>query len=386
MLPTRRIALASLLAALIVAPPVFAEGVIRPMPEPDLSGLTTGQRELLVDLRRQFDETRGELVGVYLAEAFARLAGFYARFGVMPAAHAAIDNAIAVAPDDGRFPYLKGLFLLREDRLSDARVQFRSAQALDSNYLPTRVRLASIELALGDRSAATEWLQPIRQQRADHAPALALLAEIARREERWGDAAALYRAALAADPSADSLYTPLAEALASSGDRAGAAEARARAGTIPVRMADPLADGVFGTDPGTVDQAALALARAGRGDEAIALIDEALREAPGNAGLLAIKARIEADRGDLARARGTIAEARKAAPEDALVLLSEGLIAELGGDQAAARRSYDAAIQRDPAFADARLARGLQSQRAGRPLDAFEDLPLLNSEWVTLAP
>jgi tetratricopeptide (TPR) repeat protein len=366
-------ALVLLLGLLLAAPQVLSQGAIRPMPEPDLSGLTPGQREFLTDLRRQFDDTRDELVGVYLAEAFARLAGFYARFGVMPAAHAAIDNAIAIAPEDGRFPYLKGLFLAREGRHSDARAAFSTARALDPNYLPTRIRIASTELALGNRDAARSALEAIRRERADYAPALALLAEIARLEERWSDAVAFYRAALAADPTADALHTPLAEALAASGDRAGAAAARAKAGTIPVRLVDPLADGVFGSGPGTVDQAALALAQAGRHDEAIALIDVALGESPGAAGLLAVRARIEADRGDAAKARATIGEARKSAPEDPAVLLAEGLVAEIGGDRTAAQRAYDAAIRLAPEDADARVARGLLHQRAGRHADALAD-------------
>lgn len=373
-MPRRRpSAFVLLLGFALAASSAFGQGVIRPMPEPDLSGLTPGQREFLTDVRRQFDETRDELVGIYLAEAFARLAGFYARFGVMPAAHAAIDNAIAIAPEDGRFPYLKGLFLSREGRLAEAKSAFATARSLDPNYLPTRIRLASAELALENRDAARSALEGIRRERADYAPALALLGEIARLEERWADAVAFYRAALAADPAADALYTPLAEALAASGDRAAAAEARAKAGTVAVRLVDPLADGVFGSGPGTVDQAALALARAGRHDDAIALIDVALGETPGTAGLLATRARIEADRGDAAKARTTIAEARRLAPDDPAVLLAEGLVAEIGGDRAAAQRAYDAAIRLAPDDADARVARGLMHQRAGRHAEALAD-------------
>ncbi len=373
MLPIRRTALAALLGALFCAPTVLAQGAIRPMPEPDLSALPANQRQVLLDVRKEFEAERGNLVGIYLAEAFAKLSGYYARFGVMTAAHAAIDNAIAVAPDDGRFPYLKGVYLLRENRLADARAQFAAALALDQDYLPIRYRLATAQVASGDLPGARATLEPVFKQRPELAPAPALLGDIALRQKRQADAASLFRTALKADPEATSLYAGLADALAAAGDARGAAEARAKAGPGLAVFADPLVDGIFGGGPRPVDADALALAEAGRHADAIAMLDAGLKVAPSQPLLLAAKARVEADRGNAAAARQAIAEALRLAPKDPGVLLADGLIAELVGDRAMAERSYVAAITADPAKGEARLAYGLLLQRLGRHADALRE-------------
>lgn len=373
MTPIRRSAIAAFLATCLAAPVALAEGVIRPLPNPDLSALPERQRALLTEIRGEFDASRAQLVGLYLAEAFAKLSGFYARYGVFPAAYAAIDNAIAVAPEDARFVYLKGLYLLREGRAADARAQFTAALALDQEYLPIRIRLATTEIELGNLAAAKAALEPVRRQQPDFAPAAALLGDIAVREQRWKDAITLYRAAIAADPTATALHSPLAEALASSGDQQGASQARNAAGPGLPQLADPLADGVFGARPATAEEAALGLAASGRHEEALALIAEGLAQAPNNGRLLATRARIEADRGQLAAARASVAAARAQAPDDPAVAFAEGLISEIGGDGTAAERAYTAALTRDPAFAEARVARGLLHQRAGRHAKAYDD-------------
>lgn len=373
MFPIRRTALAALFGALFIAPAVSAQGVIRPMPEPDLSALPANQRQVLVDVRREFETERGNKVGVYLAEAYAQLSGFYARFSVMPAAHAAIDNAIAIAPEDGRFPYLKGVYLLREDKLADARAQFAAALALDQDYLPIRYRLATAQVATGDLAGARATLEPVFKQRPDLAPAPALLGDIALRQKRHADATGLFRAALKADPTATSLNSGLAEALAAAGDAPGAAEARAQAGPGLAAFADPLVDGIFGGGPRPVDVDALALAAAGRHADALAMLDEGLKISPSQPLLLAAKGRIEADRGNATAARQAVAEALRIAPEDPGVLLADGLVAELGGDRTRAERSYVAAITADPAKGEARLAYGTLLQRLGRHADALRE-------------
>lgn len=373
MLPIRRTALAALLGALIVPTTVLAQGVIRPMPEPDLSALPANQRQVLVDVRKEFEAERSNLVGIYLAEGFAQLSGYYARFGVTAAAHAAIDNAVAVAPEDGRFPYLKGVYLLRENKLPEARAQFSAALALDQDYLPIRYRLATTQVALGDLAGARATLEPVFKARPDLAPAPAVLGDIALRQKRHAEAASLFRAALKADPGANSLQAGLAEALAASGDAKGAAEARALAGPGLAAFSDPLVEGIFGGGPRPVDVDALALAAAGRHADAIAMLDEGLKIAPSQPLLHAAKARVEADRGNAAAARQAITEALRLAPKDPGVLLADGLVAELGGDRAKAERSYVAAITADPTYGDARLAYGTLLQRLGRHADALRE-------------
>jgi tetratricopeptide (TPR) repeat protein len=359
--PLRALAAAVLLA---LSGAATAAAPIQPLPQPDLSTLPERARQVLAETRRQFDEARPTLVGLYLAEAYAKLGAIYARYGQFAPARACLQNAAAVAPEDGRFPYLLGFLSTQERQWTRARDELRLALSLDDQYLPIRWRLASVQLELGDLAGARATVEAIAKARPDLAPAAAILGEVALREKRHAEAERWFAQALKADPKATALHARRAEALAALGRSADAEAARRAAGDAAPGFADPLVEGIYAPAPMLPSEQALALAAQGRHDDGAALLDAALQQLPDDPALLAAYARLEADRGRLDAADARADAALKAKADSADALLAKGMVAEMRGREADARARYEAAVRADLTFADARLALGNALMRA----------------------
>lgn len=380
---------AALLLAACLATPLHATGVLKPLPEVDLSQLGRIAREELVAARAEFDRLRPELVGSYLASAYVQLGALYAQGGYVDAALVAFGNARELVPTDARYAYLTGVFHLQKNQLREAEAAFAAALAADAEYLPIRYRLATARIAIGDYSGARTVLEPLARDRADLAPAHAMLGDVAMREKRPAEAVAHLRRALAAAPEATRLNAQLADALAAAGDRAGATAARAKAGEGTVAYPDPLLEAIYARPR---DSAADALALAARGQhaDALAVLDQALADTPDVPRLLAAYARIEADRGRSAEALARANAALKAAPGDAQALLARGMVQEMAGRDAAALADYQAAVRADLELGEARMALGNALMRARRPADAAEQYRALATSaggvaWARLA-
>lgn len=353
---------ASLLLASILAAASFAapaqDALLKPVPTPDASKLPADAQAEIKELRRLFDEAKAALVGPPLADAFAKLGAVYARYGFYDASKAALENAIALSPYDGRYFYLQGVFAQQAKRMPEARKLFQQAYDLDRAYLPIRYRLAEAQLQLNELDAAKQTLAEVAQKRTDLAPAPALLGQIALKQKNWGEAVRQLELALKADPSATSLYGPLADAYAGSGDGKRAQEARAKVGSGIASFADPLVQGVYATATVEADGAALALAGSGRHDEARKMLDAALEAAPDNARLLAASARIEADAGNAALARTRADAALAADATGAVPKLARAVVAEISGQESQAVSYYEQAVRADLGSVEARLLLG----------------------------
>jgi len=361
-------------AACLLLLPLLAQSAagLKPLAAPDLSALDPQTRRVLVEAREQFDAARPSLVGVYLAEAFARMGGIYARHGQLVAARTAMHNAASIAPEDARFVYVQGVLAAMAGELPQARDLLRSALALDGNYLPIRYRLASAQLELGELAGARTTIEATATARADLAPAASLLGEIAVREKRWADAERWFAQALKADPQATALHERRAEALTAMGNASGAAAQRKLAGKLSPGYPDPLLDAIFAATPQPPAAQALALAAAGAHSDAIALLDAALAQQANDGELLAAYARVEADRGNLAAASTRADAALKAAPRSATAHLAKGMVLEVAGNEEAARTQYESAVRADQQSIPARLALGNTLMRAQQWMRAAE--------------
>ncbi|MCE3005019.1 MAG: tetratricopeptide repeat protein [Xanthomonadaceae bacterium] len=366
--------LRALVAAVLLAAAhaAGAAAQVKPVPQPDLASLPEETRQVLSETRRQFDEARPTLVGLYLAEAYAQLGAIYARYGQLPAARAALENAAAVAPEDGRFPYLLGFLSTLDRQPARARDEFRLALSLDAQYLPIRWRLAAVQLELGDLAGARATVEPTAKARPDLAPAAAILGEVALREKRHADAERWFAQALKADPKATALHARRAEALAALGRSADAEAARRQAGDATPGFTDPLVEGIYAPPPMLPSEQALALAAQGKHAEGAALLDAALKVLPEDPDLLAAYARLEADRGRMDAATARADAALKARPDAADALLAKGMVLEMQGREADARSRYEAAVRADLKLAPARLALGNALMRAQQWTQAAE--------------
>ena len=69
----------------------------------------------------------------------------------------ALANAVALAPEDGRWVYLQGLFA--QSRKRAALSYFERAFQLDAEYVPIRVALASTLLEQGSYERAAKLVE-----------------------------------------------------------------------------------------------------------------------------------------------------------------------------------------------------------------------------------
>lgn len=380
------------LSLLLLAPLVAAQPLLTPLPAGDLSKLPAPAQQELRKARADFDQARVNLIGEGLAQAYVLLGAQYARVGVLDVARVALANATALAPFEGRWFYLSGVFQAQAGDNAGARTALLRALELDQAYLPIRYRLAQVQVALNDTAAARATLAEILAKRPELAPAHAIVAEAALKERQYPEAIAGFERALRIDPNASALYALLAQAKQAQGDAAGAAAARAKAGAVPVAFADPLLDNIYQAAPPDPVQAALQMAAQGRTAAARSTLDAALTTAPNDPRLLAAYARVEANVGNLAAAKARADAALKAAPNDAGANLAQAIVLESGGQETAAVPYYEKAVRADLKLVEARLLLGnvyLRRQQYAAAAEQYRQMTVLvpddGGAWARLA-
>ncbi len=368
---------------------MHAEALLKPVPQPDLSTVPGPVAERMRKARESFEAERKQLAGEPLAEAYALMAAVYARNGFYEPASVAIEDAVLLAPKDGRWRYIQGIVLLGDKNTLGAKAAFEHAFALDQVYLPIRTAAATQKIQSGDLDGARRMLEEYTAQKKDQAVPLAMLGDIALKQKRYADAIALYQAALKLEPAANKLHGSLAEAYAASGNAKAAADARSKAGDAPPTLYDPLGGGLFGREKPTASSTARsassaqpadpkaraiadAVAQIGRRQYAAARthLDKALALAPKDANLLALYARVEAMSGNAAAARTRAAAAIAADARNPVTHYSQGVVLEVAGDDAGAQRSYQEAVRLDPKGLNQRISLGNLLLRNGRAADA----------------
>ncbi|MBN8738659.1 MAG: hypothetical protein BGP24_12065 [Lysobacterales bacterium 69-70] len=386
----KRLALAGALALLTTA--ALAQNVIRPVPIPDMSKLPRAEADQLVEMRAEFDKTKPTLAGDKLASAYSLLASSYAQAGFYAEADAALANALVVTPDDARWIYLRGMLARMRNQQSQASDYFEQALRLDRKYLPIRIAAIESRLASGDVDSARQAADQAGADGKDSAVLASLRGRIALRQGRQAEALSAINEALRLDPGANQLYAVQADILAAQGNKAAADAARAKAGPVAARQLDTLLAGFLGarsidlTQPAAATPAAAAATPSNddpltqarffigvqQYDSARTALDQALKSAPNNAGLLGLSARVEALLGNRSLASTRANEAVRLAPNDPSALVSRGVVAETGGDEAAAQADYEKAIGLDGKLTEARLLLGNRYMRLGRYAPATE--------------
>ena len=228
--------------ASVALPPAAAgretpRAALRTVPWPDLAGLEPAVREALQ--RASAALAAGPPEG----GAYGELGQLFQAHGFPTAAEVCYANAADLQPDDFRWPHLRGLALIEEQRLEEAAGAFAEAYSRRP-YYSAFLRQARVAQELGD-FAQTNALLAVAVAHAPDDPALlALLGEQAALE---GDAAAaveLLSRALAEAPGATRLHYPLALSYRALGDVAAADRHLALAGRVGIVPLDPLADEV----------------------------------------------------------------------------------------------------------------------------------------------
>ncbi|MEP7044219.1 MAG: tetratricopeptide repeat protein [Dokdonella sp.] len=380
-----------------------ADTAVKAVPTPDLSKLAPARADELRKARTSFEKSREAQSGDALAETYALLGSAYARNGLYEAADVALADAATLAPQSGRWVYLRGMLAVMQKQDVAAKGYFERALVIDPDYLPIRTAIASQRIAAGDLDGARKVLEAYSGEHPDQAVPFAMLGDISLRQKRYPEAITQLKRALQMAPDANRLYGQLADAYAAAGDTKAAADARAKAGPNAPALYDPVGHGLIGnldpsqaTLPSTAPAASTAstdpneraisetraLMLAHKYDAARKRLDSALQASPNNAALFVLYARLETETGNLTAAESRSKQALAVDPKDPRAYIIQGLVQEMRSDDGGAQRSYEQAVRLQPTLPSARIALGVLFLRLNRLDDAIAQFRALTQAGV----
>jgi tetratricopeptide (TPR) repeat protein len=319
-------------------------------------------------------------------EAQPRAASTWGRLGMVLFAQDLYQESIGILaeaerldPHDARWPYLRGLALILTQPDAGVALLQRAAE-LPPRSATMRLRLAEEYLKLDRLDEAATLLHDLCEAAPDNPRVLLGRGQLLCRRGQWQEALAPLQTAAAHPTAQRSAQVALAEAYARLGNAGAAAvhSKRAAATDADVPWADPLIEEVRSLRTGLAPRLdrAMFLNNHGQTEDALALINEVLRDHPKSdeAYLTRAKVLIGANRHDEAEAAVRQAIALNAELAEAHFLL--GGIQMMHKDHAAAERTYLRTVALKPNHAwahyllgDSRLKQGNKAQA----MDAFRD-------------
>jgi tetratricopeptide (TPR) repeat protein len=367
---------AGVLGDRVAEPPSLFDIDLTAVPAADISGAEPlmqaalgSARDELDRLLAQPDPDRDEL-----AAAYGRLGALLTLVEVEARADACFENAIALQPQELRWPYYAGYLAMLAGNLDVALAHFEQVRAIAPHYAPLYLRLGKVHL---DRSALGEARQALTRAAAEPSlagPANYYLGQIAVLERRFADAVPLLEAALDATPDATEVHYPLAQAYRALGEderaRAHLAEFRERA----PRVQDPLIAELEAVSDRALPAFKEAVYAVRGGDYATAVrrFADGLAVVPDNAAARVSYARVLWLTGDQERAEAELRRALAQAPEEPLAVFLVGVVAEQRGESEQATARYRQVLALEPAHAGALFQRANLDFRAGRWAAAAE--------------
>lgn len=240
-------------------------------------------------------------------------------------------------------------------RAAKARLSFERVLELEPRAVPSRVWLAELSLADGDLALAERRLREALDLAPGHVRARAGLARVALEKGETRLAIELAELALADQPDSGALQHLLGRALRDAGEEERASRHLAFAAgqgaqLTPVAMDDPRRAEVAALRAGGRSEGRRAGPdlRAGRFDEALSRLEQALAANPEDATASLNLARAQARLGDPARAIATLDRLLAREPGHARALEVRGLAQSLAGNEDAAVADFREALRSDP--------------------------------------
>jgi tetratricopeptide (TPR) repeat protein len=319
-----------------------------------------------------------------LAATIGELGRHYHAYDLRSSAEGCYRIAGRLTPEDFRWPYHLGYLLQTEGRLEEAKRAYTRALGIHRSVPPALLRLGQVHLDLGEDEAAGEVLREALSLDPTSAAVEAALGELYHSQGRHREAIALLRSALEKEPRANRLYYPLALAHRALGEMDEARRLLALQGTVGIRPADPLIDGLALLTTGERihllrGQSAY---RAGRFADAAEEFRQAVAAEPES-----IAARIDLGSalGELGDVEGAIEQFERAAelaPGNETALFNLGVLLARRGDLERASDHLKQAAQLDPEDAGIRF----QLAEALRRQDNFEGALVHYRRAIELEP
>jgi tetratricopeptide (TPR) repeat protein len=341
----------------VAEPPVRFGITLAPVADADTSGAEPLMQEALATARAELNTLLAEPAPEReaLAGAYGRLGALLILVEVEAQADAALRNAMALQPDEVRWPYYAGYLGMLAGNLEQAVGYLQRARDIAPDYAPLYLRLGKVHL---DRSALAEARQALRQAAQESslaAPAEYYLGQIAVLERRFAEAIPLLEASLDANPEATEVHYPLAQAHRALGD-----EQAARRHMAAFRLRSPeIADPLIAELQAVTDRAlpafkeALHAVRGGDYATAVRRFAEGLEVAPDNVAARTSYARALWLSGDEEGAEAQLSRVLEQAPNEPLAVFFAGVIHEHHGDTEQAAARYRQVLAQRPSHAGA---------------------------------
>lgn len=350
------------------------------IPSPSLSPLEPAVARQIRAFEAELDAilTSPSATDAALAEAFGEFGQLFHAYELWEPAAAAYRNAAALAPDDFRWRHLLAELETRRGDLESARRQHVLALALRPDDIPSLVGLGDVSLSLNRPEDAERSFRQALGLSQDSAAVRAGLGRVALLRCDYERAVHEFEAALRLAPEATRIHYALAMAYRGLGRRREAARHLELAGTVGVRAADPLLDGLSAWRQG--ERAHLVRGR-------LAFVNGRMREAADEfAAAVAAEPRSVAGLVGLGSALGMLGESGPAvdalrralalAPESVSAHYNLGHLLAARGEREAALKEYDAVLRLAPRDEDAILARAdllSQWERFAEARETLED-------------
>jgi tetratricopeptide (TPR) repeat protein len=212
---------------------------------PDLSNLEESVRDQITTAQAALASltTNPATPKPVLSEEYGKLGQLYHAYSLISAARDCYLKATQLAPDDFRWIYLLAKLDHQAGHFDDAIRRYQSARKLRPDYVATLVNLGNIYLELNRLEDARESFGAALS--IDNNPAAHYgLGQVALSKRSYAEAIDHFETTLTQVPGANRVHYSLAMAYRGLGDAKKAKAHLAQQGSVGVRVADPLVDGL----------------------------------------------------------------------------------------------------------------------------------------------
>ena len=231
------------------------EAVLHP-PRVGMLSLRYPQIESLEEqVREQLQAFQQNLVSVVrnpeatesqLSEAYGLVGQMYHAYSLSDAAELCYFNAHRAAAADFRWIYLLGYLYHKQGRLAESELYYREAHRLYSGYLGVPVHLGDVLFQQNRPTEATAQFEQALELDPSCGAAHFGLGQLALSRGKYADAVGYFQKTLENVPGANRVHYSLAMAYRGLGDLEKAQAHLERRGSVGVRVADRLVDGLEG--------------------------------------------------------------------------------------------------------------------------------------------